>query len=129
MTSERPLFILIDDDPIHNAISSMTIKNVIANVEVVVFSDPKSGLDFLNEEFASHESDSVVLLLNLNMPFMSGWEFLEQFSGLSPEIQERIRVYLLSASIRQSDQAKAGDSKWVRGYLIKPLSVEGLMAL
>jgi CheY-like chemotaxis protein len=128
-SSEKPLFILIDDDPINNSISRLTIMNAISAVEVIVFSDPILGLRFLKDHFKLHTATSTVLLLNLNMPFMTGWEFLDRFGDLETTIRERIRIFILSSSIDIADRIRSGSIPFVKGYLTKPLSAQVVMSL
>ena len=125
----KPLFILIDDDPINNSISRLTITNVISEVDIVIFDDPKMGLRFLTGDFLEHPAKSAVLLLNLNMPFMSGWEFLERFADLATEVQERVNIYILSSSIDLADRKRSEAIPGVKGFLNKPLSAEMIINL
>jgi response regulator RpfG family c-di-GMP phosphodiesterase len=127
--SEKPLFILIDDDSINNSISRLTITNAISAVEVIMFTDPIVGLVFLKDHFKLHTATSTVLLLNLNMPFMTGWEFLERFSELETVIRERIRIYILSSSIDIADRKRSENIDCVKGYLTKPLSTDLVTSL
>ena len=127
--AENPLFILVDDDPINNSISRLTITNTIPDAEITVFTDPKIGLRFLTEGFIEHPAKSAILLLNLNMPFMTGWEFLERFADLAIEVQKRIKIYILSSSIDLADRKRSEAIQVVKGFLNKPLSPEMIINL
>jgi CheY-like chemotaxis protein len=127
-TTKKSLFILVDDDMINNAVSRLTISNVAPSAEVVIFTDPRVALDFL-ADFASHSTTPAILLLNLNMPFMTGWEFLDRFEKLGQQVRERIKIYMLTASIDDSDRIRAENNSCVSGYLSKPLSSEMISML
>lgn len=127
LIDDKPLFILVDDDPINNSISRLTITNTISDVEIIVFTDPKMGLRLLAEDFPNYPTRSVILLLNLNMPFMTGWEFLERFADLTIEVQNRIKIYILSSSIDLADRKRSESIRNVRGFLNKPLSSEMIL--
>jgi CheY-like chemotaxis protein len=129
VATEKPLFILVDDDPINNSISRLTIINTISDAEIAVFTDPKMGLRFLTEGFVEPPVKSAVLLLNLNMPFMSGWEFLKQFADLAIDTQKRIRIYILSSSLDPIDRKRSEGIESVKGFLNKPLSSEMIVNL
>lgn len=119
-----PLFILVDDDPTNNLISKLTISNTISDADIETFTDPVAALHFLAYELDSHPATSVILLLNLNMPFMSGWEFLKQFEDQKIESHRRISIYILSSSVNPMDRKKAEAIAGVKGFLTKPLSSE-----
>lgn len=127
-TTKKSLFILVDDDTINNAVSRLTISNVAPSAEVVIFTDPRVALEFL-VDFASHSTAPAILLLNLNMPFMTGWEFLDRFEKLGQQARERIEIYILTASIDDSDRIRAENNSCVSGYLSKPLSSEMISML
>ena len=127
-TTKKSLFILVDDDTINNAVSRLTISNVAPSAEVVIFTDPRVALEFLMD-FASYSTTPAILLLNLNMPFMTGWEFLERFETLGQQPRERIKIYILTASIDDADRVRAENNSCVSGYLSKPLSSQMISML
>ncbi len=62
-----------------------------------------------------------IILLDLNMPVMDGWEFLELFQVRYPEFAEKTKIFILSSSINPSDREKANSEQLVAGFLSKPL--------
>jgi len=129
VNDERQLFILIDDDPINNSVSRLMITNTMPAVDVITFSDPTIGLGFLKDHFKMHSAKSTVLLLNLNMPFMTGWDFLEHFKQLDPATRNRMVIYILTSSIDDLDRRRALAIGYVKGFLSKPLSPEKVLEL
>jgi CheY-like chemotaxis protein len=63
-----------------------------------------------------------VILLDLNMPRFSGWEFLERLQEMSSGIRKNIKVHVLSSSLRPADKENAEKYPFVRSYMSKPLS-------
>ncbi len=117
-----PRFIAIDDDPINNMICRLTIEMVADHPEIVAFTDPMQGLDFMRTEYqVSHNKRPSVLLLDINMPGMSGWEFLEKFDQLSTETKDLIQIYILSSSVDDRDRQRSYANKNVKDFLVKPL--------
>jgi len=100
------------------------ITNAMSVVEIIVSSNPIAGLGFLKDNFQEYTAKSTILLLNLNMPFMTGWEFLEGFATLDWTVRERIRIYILSSSIDTEDRKRSESIEFVKGYLTKPLSTD-----
>lgn len=65
----------------------------------------------------------------INMPTMSGWEFLDKFESLDKKIKNQFRIYIMSSSIDPSDRQKAGKNKNVEDYIEKPLSEEIVISI
>lgn len=122
-------FIVIDDDPLNNSICRITIKKVLGEVDVKTFTDPTQGFDYISNEFASANSDSspAVLFLDINMPIMNGWEFLERYEHFDAQLKNRLNIYIVSSSVDERDIAKATSNKNIVNYLPKPLTKEVLI--
>ncbi|ETZ20868.1 hypothetical protein N824_29715 [Pedobacter sp. V48] len=76
-----------------------------------------------------HKADLLpdVILLDLNMPVIDGWQFLDAFSQL--ELSRNVRIYLASSSIDVVDHTKARQYKTVSNFLIKPLRASDLQGI
>ena len=123
-------FILIDDDPMNNLICKLTIEMTLGQTEVKAFVNPENGLEYIQSEFSNPDSDeSALLLLDINMPIMSGWEFLEMFDNLNFEVKERIKICILSSSIDERDKERSYANKNVLEFLIKPLTDKDIQRL
>jgi CheY-like chemotaxis protein len=104
--------VLIDDDPISTFVTEKLItKNIAEPFQIFKFDRATDALNNI------YEIQPNYLFLDLNMPEMSGWEFLEVFTPMqsSPEI------YILSSSIDEKDMDKAMTYAMVKKYLSKPL--------
>lgn len=116
-------YVVIDDDPTNNLICEFVIKKKVPGAEVGIYNDPEAGLSFVEKLETSTENESfpIVLFLDINMPSMTGWEFLDAFKKIDPEIQKRFRIYMLSSSVEDfSEQAII--YPFVKNFLSKPLS-------
>jgi CheY-like chemotaxis protein len=118
-------FIVIDDDPLNNKICRVCIEKVDKEADVLTFTDPQEGFDYIASEYSrTDKSHTVTLFLDINMPTMNGWEFLELFDKLDPVVHSRVKVYILSSSVDKRDMEKAKENKHVVYYFIKPLTKE-----
>jgi CheY-like chemotaxis protein len=123
-------FILIDDDAACNMISRFTLRKAIADVTIDVFTEPEKGLEFIQKNYNEQDVDRpTVLFLDINMPSMTGWEFLDQYATLGEHVHRNFTIYMLTSSIDTRDKEKAANSPFVAGFLSKPLSVEKLREL
>ncbi|MCF2505439.1 response regulator [Dyadobacter sp. CY107] len=124
-------FIVVDDDPLNNLVCNHIILKVDPDAKITLFTNPEKALEMVQTFGESSEKGDFVLFLDVNMPSMSGWEFLDAFESLDEKIHERFRIYMLSSSIDQGDIEKAAVNPFVRGYYPKPLSFEtmGLLNL
>lgn len=120
--SQRPDFIIIDDDPINNKLCQLNIKRTVPEAYIRTFTNPEEGLKYLQELFNVDEKNDTILYLDINMPEMNGWEFMEQFEKFNPEIRELVKVYILSSSVNPRDREKAMSNDNIEDYIVKPLS-------
>jgi response regulator RpfG family c-di-GMP phosphodiesterase len=122
-------FILIDDDPMNNLICKLTIEMTLGQTDVKAFVDPENGLEYFQNEFATLKDTSALLLLDIHMPNMSGWEFLESFDNLGFEVKDRVRVCILSSSIDDRDKKRSYANKNVLDFLVKPLTDKDILRI
>jgi len=116
-------FIIVDDDSLNNALCQVIIKSTLEEAKVETFSIPEKAFAYIFDEF-SENKDEGFILLDLNMPTMSGWEFLKEFERFDNNIKSRIKICLLSSSLDQRDIERASANKTVFDYIVKPLTKE-----
>ncbi len=127
----KPLrFIVVDDDPLNNFLCTTIIKQALGEIRIQTFVLPEEGLRAIASEFAATTPNGpVILLLDINMPAMNGWQFLEQFDKLEENIKKQLKVYILSSSVDYTDKEKAAHNKYVVDYLEKPLKKDTLLSI
>jgi CheY-like chemotaxis protein len=120
-------FVVVDDDPINNMICKYIIEKFVPHPGIELFTDPEKGIDWIrNRENRKPGNLSTVVFLDINMPGMSGWEFLEEFKLFVNDLDEQINIIILSSSIDPEDRESAESHPLVHGYYSKPLSLETL---
>ncbi len=116
-------FIVVDDDPVSNKICQYTICKVIKEAEVTCFEFPVEGLNFIATNYRNFTEElPTTLFLDINMPEINGWEFLEEFAKLDKSIHQQFSIYIVSTSINYLDRDKANSNPFVVNYLEKPIS-------
>ncbi|MCF8244468.1 MAG: response regulator [Saprospiraceae bacterium] len=130
--SSKTNFIIVDDDKLVIMFCSMMIRKASSQSKVNTFEVPESGLEFIGKaEFIDKEDETAktVLLLDINMPSMTGWEFLEYYDKLDEKIKDNLKIYILSSSVDARDMERAAANKYVKAFLVKPLTKEMLVTI
>jgi CheY-like chemotaxis protein len=123
-------FIVVDDDPVNNLVCKFAITSYDPTAKIQLFTDPEIALSWIREKFnIGTENQKTVLFLDINMPVMNGWEFLDEFSTLPETFQSLITIFILSSSIDPDDKKNAENHPLVRGYFSKPLRKETINQL
>ncbi len=120
-------FIIIDDDAINNVLCRKIIEKTYPQADIADFIDPNEGFQYIATKYANSTGpEKVILLLDISMPLMTAWDFLELFNKLSPTIKDKVKVYILSSSVDKADMMRAQNDSNVEYYLIKPLTKESI---
>ncbi len=120
-------FCIVDDDVIYQFTTSILLKKTELVNKVIVFSDGLKAIDFLKEEIGNKDNIPDILLLDINMPVMDGWEFLEQYLLIKSSLPKTVVIYMVSSSVDERDILRAKSISALSGYLVKPISSQNIM--
>ena len=120
---------LVDDDEIFVFLTSKTIENTHLVDIIKVFGNGLDAINFLKDNLDNPESLPEIIFLDLSMPVMDGWQFLEEFVKMNPKLGRKIVIYICSSSISPDDIKKAKAISAVSDYIIKPISKEKLVEI
>jgi len=119
---------IIDDDPIFvfGTKRMMTLANFCNNF--MVFQNGEEAINYLKpiiqtKNFALPD----IILLDINMPIMDGWQFLDEFTSIPND--KKITIYIVSSSIDPQDIARAKEYDTISNYLVKPITSEKLQSI
>ena len=126
MTVLPHIVCLIDDDDIYQFTFLKSLAAKSENRKVITFSDGEEALNFMNENLLKPDVLPDIIFLDINMPVMDGWEFLEEFVKIKPHTGKEITIYMVSSSIDPVDLDRAGKINEVSKYLIKPINEDDL---
>ncbi|MCX2453155.1 response regulator [Pedobacter sp. PLR] len=126
MTSKIKLLV-IDDDDINIFIIKKIVEKTGYNVEMVAKTNGQMAVDYITMTLSLQESLPQLILIDINMPVLNGWEFLDAYGQLN--IDKKIDMYMLSSSVYENDIEKAKTYQTVKGFISKPLSIERLSEL
>ena len=122
MGTDKSVVCLIDDDEIYQFIFRKQLEISNPASTVLVFPNGKKGFDYLKDTLKNPDTIPSFIFLDINMPIMDGWQFLEEFSALEDKLTKDINIYLVTSSIDERDVAKANRNSHVKEYLVKPIS-------
>ena len=118
-------FIIIDEDSINNMLCKYHLKHINREIITESFLLAELGLEFITNVFVNYPPENhAVILLDINMPTWSGWDFLEHFDKLENSLKSRFKIYMLSSSVDEKDKQKAKENSNVVEFMIKPFDNE-----
>lgn len=116
---------IVDDDPILVMILEKLIENHHLHSNPLSFDNGISALDYLKKHYSSDET--FVIFLDINMPEMTGWKFIDSIAGFTHS--SRVLIVVLTSSIGREDMEKAAKNQYVVDYLTKPIISESLVEI
>ena len=117
---------IIDDSPLERFVAETVIKKSLFAEEVMSFSGPADTLAYLESLVEGAKPFPDVLFVDIHMPLMNGFEFLDKYVEYPDEIKRRCRVVMFSSSEAQEDILRMKKYPVIRNFLTKPLSVTAL---
>ena len=120
---------LVDDNSDDNFFHERIIKKSEAADLVVAKQTGQDALDYLKSEKATEDLHPDLIFLDINMPGMNGWEFLEEYEKLDEKFKSRAIVVMLTTSANPDDKLKAKAMNVASDFKIKPLTEEMLQEI
>ncbi len=116
--------LIIDDDNPSNFLNSMVVEEAGCAKETVVTTNGKKALDYLTKASHGDFPRPEIIFLDINMPVMDGWEFLEEYERLDKSQKGKVIVVMLSVALNKSDKEKMDALVYVNEFIDKPLETK-----
>ena len=127
MLDNKINLLVIDDDDINIFIIKKIVEKTGFDINMVAKSNGLQAIDYIKETISANQSLPHLVLIDINMPVMNGWEFVEAYQTLN--IQETVDLYILSSSVYENDIERTKSYPSVKGFISKPLSIDRLKEL
>lgn len=124
MNAKINLACVVDDDCTYIYSVSRILKASQVFKNYVVFNNGFEAMEYFKTVLKDAEKIPDILFLDINMPMMDGWHFLEEFAEIKPQMAKAVTIYMVSSSVLQQDMERAKNLSDVTGYIVKPINVE-----
>lgn len=128
MTALKQLTLVDDDDVFVFLTTRMLEKYKLVDL-IKIFDNGYDALVFIKENLGNIEALPDIILLDLSMPIMDGWQFLDEYVKINPKIGKKITIYICSSSISPDDVVRAKAINAVSDFIIKPMTKEKLIEM
>jgi CheY-like chemotaxis protein len=132
-SEEETHVLLIDDDEIYLKVNELIIQSIgVKSAAIHKFKNGKEAIEHINAQISFYKNHKSIVLLDLNMPIMNGWEFLDKLQSMNHPLETKMKVYLVTSSLDNRDIESLKQYPFVAKYLNKPLSradYTGLLSL
>ncbi|MBO0593284.1 response regulator [Cellulophaga sp. E16_2] len=120
---------IVDDDNIYQYTIVKTIKSLDFATKIITFSDGEEALNFVLKNLNDKIELPDIILLDINMPIMDGFQFMEEFVKIKPKLGKKIVIYMVSSSVDPKDIERTKKISAISDYIIKPIEIEKLKAI
>jgi CheY-like chemotaxis protein len=125
----KTIICIVDDDDIYQFTISRTLEIQKTAEKILTFPDGEMAIQFISENLDKPARLPDVIFLDINMPVMDGWQFLEAYEKIKSGVLKEITIYLVTSSIDPTDVERARNISTIKKYLTKPIEPEMLRGL
>ena len=123
MNKKINLACIIDDDPIFVFGTKKMMQYTGFCDSFIIFKNGKDALDHLSAILKEEKTIPDIIFLDINMPIMDGWQFLENITKI--DINQTLKIFMVTSSETNEDKARAKQFSTIKNYIVKPISMNG----
>lgn len=121
---------VVDDDLIYHLIIKKLLKKNNIDINPSFFENGQEALNGLKSKINNNEATPDLILLDINMPVLDGWQFLEEFQKIKNFIKNEIVIYIISSSDNLADKNRAKDfNEEIKDYYLKPVTGDAIKSI
>lgn len=121
---------IIDDNVVFRTLTKIAFENVTSgNSDILLFENGQEAIDYIRKYLDNQEEIPKLILLDLNMPVMDGWNFLDEMLPIQKSFNLNLIIYIVTSSSDEKDFERAESISEVKGYLIKPIGINQIAEL
>ncbi len=117
---------IVDDDQIYIYGITKLINFHKYCKNLLVFKNGEEAIKYMRPLISSSHELPDIILLDINMPVMDGWQFLDEFVQIKPLIDKKVTIYMVSSSIDDADIARANSYEEISDFIVKPVREKDL---
>lgn len=122
MSRQNLNIFLVDDDHIYQFTAKKTLEAMGVGGHVSVFMDGQAAMNFIKAHLTEPSALPDIIFLDINMPVMDGWQFVEEFQRL--QFSKKVSLFMVSSSVDAADLKKSKEFTIISDYIIKPVGRE-----
>lgn len=111
---------VVDDDEIIQFIIKRSIQNISPDFNILSFINGEEAIEALLDKSKNNQLPDIILL-DINMPVMDGWEFISKFDSMKSNINKKVAIYILTSSTALEDKKQAKQYESIINYINKPI--------
>ncbi|MFZ4797843.1 MAG: response regulator [Bacteroidia bacterium] len=118
---------IVDDDEIYTFLLKKALKKMDICNDISIYLNGQEAIDSIKQLIESNQVLPDIILLDINMPLLDGWEFLDEYIKIKDSITKQIAIYIASSSISIGDINRAKEHVEVIDFLVKPINTETIL--
>ncbi|WP_162127368.1 response regulator [Flavobacterium phycosphaerae] len=121
---------VVDDDKIYHFLIKKLLTSNNINLNLSFFENGLVAIEGIKDKIEKGDTPPDLILLDINMPVLDGWQFLEEYKLLKDKIEKDIIIYIISSSDNTVDKDRAKDFQdEVKDYYLKPVTIEAIKSI
>lgn len=127
--SENKSICIVDDDEVYKFFVKKILKLKNLAEDILSFPDGEEAYNFIEQNKENPDKLPDIIFLDINMPIMDGFQFMEEYTKLKKEVDKQITIYMITSSIDPVDLERSKKFKEITDFITKPLTAEVLQRI